>query len=45
MLISFFAEVTDMTVARHDLIVLAEEFLNGLGFGRRLYYDEVFNIL
>ena len=31
-----------MTIARHDLVVLAEEFFNSLGLCRRLYYDEVF---
>ena len=31
-------QVADVAVARHHLVVLAEELLNGLSLGGRLYY-------
>ena len=34
-------QVADVTVARHDLIVTAQEFLNGFRLGRRLYYHQI----
>ena len=38
---AFFLEVADMSVARHHTVVVAEEFFDGLGFGRGLYYDKI----
>ena len=40
----FFAEVANVSVARHDLEVRTEEFFDGLCLGGRFDYDEIFHL-